>query len=128
MAVGKKLGEIIAQSGLTQKEIADIAGINPQTLNNIIVRDSARADIQILLRICRVLNVNVEIFSDDAIEEFYADHPNSKFNHIVLSQHEKKLIFAYRQNTKMRSAVDTLLGIADETISADESSDKKGVV
>lgn len=78
MAVGNKIAEIIKEKGLTQKEVADKAGIKPQTLNNIITRDSARADIQILLKICKALDVKPSVFAEDALEEFYEDHPNAQ--------------------------------------------------
>ena len=57
MSVGKMIADIISYKGLTQKEVADRAGIKPQTLNNIITRDSARADVQIFLKICQALDV-----------------------------------------------------------------------
>lgn len=77
MAVGKKLDDILKARGLTQKEVADKAGIKPQTLNNLITRDSARADIQILLKICKALSIDMSVFDDDALEEFYKDHPKA---------------------------------------------------
>ena len=78
MSVGKKIADIIEKKGLTQKEVAEKAGIKPQTLNNIITRDSSRADVQIFLKICDALNVPVSIFRDEALEEFYQDHPNAE--------------------------------------------------
>ena len=78
MSVGKMISDIINYKGLTQKEVADKAGIKPQTLNNIITRDSARADVQIFLNICKALDVPPSIFAKEAIEEFYLDHPNAE--------------------------------------------------
>ena len=77
MAVGNKLGVMIKSKGLTQKEVAERAGINPQTLNNLITRDSARADIQVFMKICKALDVSLDVFADDALEEFYSDHPDA---------------------------------------------------
>lgn len=78
MAVGSKLAYIIKEKGLTQKEVAEKAGISPQTLNKIIMRDSARADVQLFLKICAALEIPVSVFADDALEEFYQDHPNAE--------------------------------------------------
>ena len=78
MSVGKMIADIISYKGLTQKEVADRAGIKPQTLNNIITRDSARADVQIFLKICQALDVPPSVFAKEAIEEFYLDHPNAE--------------------------------------------------
>lgn len=118
MAVGSKLKQIIIESGYTQKEVADMAGIKPQTLNNIIIRDSARADIQILLKICKVLNIDVSIFADDALEEFYQENSKAKKENnqeISLTTHEIQIIREYRNNPSMQDAVDRLLNISNET-------------
>ncbi len=78
MSVGKMIADIMEYKGLKQVEVAQKAGIKPQTLNNIITRDSARVDVQIFLKICEVLEVPTSIFTKEAIEEFYKDHPNAK--------------------------------------------------
>lgn len=101
MAVGNKLAQIIKEKGLTQKEVAEKAGVQPQTLNKMITRDSARADIQLLLKICKVLDVPVSIFAEDAIEEFYEDHPKAKMIEstpsIELNDKQKKLLALFDQ-------------------------------
>ena len=76
MSVGKMIADIIEYKKLTQKEVADKAGIKPQTLNNIINRDSSRADVQIFLKICEALDVPASIFAKEALEEFYNDRQN----------------------------------------------------
>ena len=98
MAVGKKLEEIIKHKGLTQKEVADRAGIKPQTLNNLITRDSARADIQILLKICKALSIDMSVFAEDALEEFYEDHPNAESMIVSdnLTKNEKRIINLFK--------------------------------
>lgn len=115
MAVGSKLAQIINEKGLTQKEVAERAGIKPQTLNKIIVRDSARADIQIFIKICRALDVDLEIFADDALEEFYKDHPSV--------QREEPPQLTYRQNRIVKlfselteSQQDNIIGRAEAMI------------
>jgi len=103
MAVGRKLDKIIKQKNLTQKEVADKAGIKPQTLNNLITRDSARADVQILLKICKALNIEMSVFAEDAIEEFYLDHPDAepiiKETHQELTENEQIIVGLFKELT-----------------------------
>ena len=97
MAVGKKLDEILKSRGLTQKEVADKAGIKPQTLNNLITRDSARADIQILLKICKALSIDMSVFDEDALEEFYQDHPTTRSE---LSPRQERIVKLFDELTE----------------------------
>ena len=101
MAVGKKLEEIIKHRGLTQKEVADRAGIKPQTLNNLITRDSARADVQILLKICKALEIDMSVFEEDAIKEFYEDHPRAEKVEVfsAATDNEIRMLTLFRQLT-----------------------------
>lgn len=126
MAVGNKLEQIIKEKGLTQKEVAIKAGIRPQTINSIIKRDSARADIQILLKICQVLNIDISIFAEDAIEEFYQYNPNiKKDDKIILSSHENRVIMAYRNKPDMQPAVDKILDVKDDISVITPNEDKE---
>ena len=113
MGVGTKLGQIIRERGMTQRQVAAQAKISPKTLNNLITRDSGRADIQMLLKICRVLNVDISVFADDAVEEFLQEHPESRPN-MLLSEREKELVLAYRKNVEMQKAIDCLLGLPEK--------------
>lgn len=115
MAVGSKLKQLINKSGYSQKQVAEMAGIKPQTLNNIIIRDSARTDIQNLIKICKALSIDISVFADDAIEEFYQEHPNvKKEDNLKLSSHENKVIKAYRNKPDMQPVVDKILDVNKE--------------
>lgn len=113
MAVGKKLDEILKSRGLTQKEVADKAGIKPQTLNNLITRDSARADIQILLKICKALSIDMSVFDEDALEEFYQDHP--KANPLTISKEltprQERIVQLFDELTEAQQ--DNIIGRAE---------------
>lgn len=115
MAVGTKLGQIIKEKGLTQKEVAEKAGITPQTINAIIRRDSARADIQIMLKICKALDINIDIFADDALEEFYQDHPNAprieENTNFNLNKNQKRIVALFNKLTETQQ--ENLIGRAE---------------
>lgn len=130
MAVGSKLAEIIKEKGLTQKEVADKAGIKPQTLNKIITRDSARADVQLFLKICKVLEVPVSIFAEDALEEFYQDHPNiekleslSEYRLTEIKLGERLKTARIRRNAKTKDMAE-LLGISERAYRNYENSQR----
>ena len=62
MGIGKKLSELIEQKGTNPNELADRVGITPSTIYSIIKRDNTKVDIEVLIRICEALDVNVEVF------------------------------------------------------------------
>ena len=120
MAVGKKLDEILKSRGLTQKEVADKAGIKPQTLNNLITRDSARADIQILLKICKALSIDMSVFDEDALEEFYQDHPTTRSE---LSPRQKRIVKLFGELTEAQQ--DNIIGRAELMVEQNEAEYKE---
>ena len=125
MAVGSKLKQLIIESGYNQKQVAEMAGIKPQTLNNIIIRDSARTDIQNLIKICRALHIDISVFAEDALDEFYQDHPNiKKEDNIKLSSHENDVIRAYREKPALQPVIDKLLDVEYNRCSVSENKEK----
>ena len=61
---------------------------------------------EVLLKICKALNVSVERFYSD-----YCDYSEAAY---LLSPHEKELVSAYREHPDMQKSVDKLLGIEPE--------------
>jgi transcriptional regulator with XRE-family HTH domain len=127
VSVGKKIADIIEQKGLTQKEVAEKAGIKPQTLNNIITRDSSRADVQIFLKICDALDVPASIFRDEALVEFYQDHPNAEpimpTNTQFLTRRQKRIVELFNDLTDEQQ--DNLIGRAEMLAELNEQEYKK---
>lgn len=115
MSVGKMIADIIECKGLTQKEVANKAGIKPQTLNNIITRDSSRADVQIFLKICNALEVPASIFAKEALEEFYNDHPSAEPidapSVSILSRRQKRIVELFDDLTEEQQ--DNIIGRAE---------------
>lgn len=99
MGLGKKLTDIIASRNLKVTQVAQMADVPASTLYSIIDRDNKKVDIDVLIRICKALDVSTDyILQNDDVAET-----------IVLDNHEKKVITAYRNNPDMQSAVDRLL-------------------
>lgn len=104
MGLGKKLTDIIASRNLKVTQVAQMADVPASTLYSIIDRDNKKVDIDVLIRICKALNVSTDyILQNDDVAET-----------IVLDNHEKKVITAYRNNPDMQPAVDRLLLIDSE--------------
>ena len=123
MAVGNKLGIIIKSKGLTQKEVAERAGITPQTLNNLITRDSARADIQVFMKICKALDVSLDVFADDALEEFYSEHPAAPRSSInkekpAMTSRQNKIVGLFNKLTNEQQ--DNIIGRAELMVEQNE--------
>jgi transcriptional regulator with XRE-family HTH domain len=89
------------KSGLTADQVGKMIGKSGKTVNAW-ENNRGQPDAEILMQLCSIYNVK------NILAEF---NPNSAQDDIVLSEHEKALIIAYRSNSAMQSAVDKLLGI-----------------
>jgi hypothetical protein len=89
MGIGSILSELIDKKGANVNRVAQEASISPQTLYSMIRRDSMKVDIEVLIRVCRVLDVPVEyVYNKYKGKE--ATVPPS------FSAHEIELITKYR--------------------------------
>lgn len=89
MGIGSILSELIDKKGANVNRVAQEASISPQTLYSMIRRDSMKVDIEVLIRVCRVLDVPVEyVYNKYKGKE--ATAPPS------FSAHEIELITKYR--------------------------------
>ena len=66
--IGTTLQQLITEKGTNVNELAKKIKISPQTLYSIIKRDNMKIDFDVLLRICDALDVEVEVFYKDYIE------------------------------------------------------------
>lgn len=65
MGIGSKLSTLLAERGMTVTELARRVKVAPTTIYSIIQRDNKKVDIDVLIRISKVLGVNAEFFADD---------------------------------------------------------------
>lgn len=77
MGIGDKLQQIITAKNTNVNELAIRAKVSPNTLYSIIKRDNTKADIDVLIRIAKVLGVTVEYFSDEPTEAHYYLDPET---------------------------------------------------
>lgn len=68
--IGRTLQEIIDEKGTNVNELAKKINVSPQTLYSIIKRDNMKADIDVLLKICVVLDVSMDRFYGTYKEEY----------------------------------------------------------
>lgn len=74
MGIGAKLSELLKNKNSNPNELADSIGVSASTIYSIIKRDNMKVDISILAKICKELNVKMEVFyqeyiSDNKIDE-----------------------------------------------------------
>lgn len=98
MGIGKKLSELIEQKGTNPNELADRIGITPSTIYSIIKRDNTKVDIEVLIRICEALDVNVEVF----YQEYLKRKTSMKMPSLFVSKY-------YQLDDFGRDMVDTVL-------------------
>lgn len=95
--------ELIKQNGLTIKEYAAQIQIPYSTLLTMINEQKlGKAAIDSVIKICQGLNITV-----DDLQNATGQLP--MIDHIVLSEHEKLVIEAYRQKQDLQKAIDILL-------------------
>ena len=69
IGIGKTLSDILDQKHTNPNELSEISGVPPSTIYSIIKRDNSKVDIQVLLKICKALNVKADVFYDEYISE-----------------------------------------------------------
>ena len=60
MGIGNILSTLIQQQGTNVNKLAQAADVSPQTLYSMIRRDNMKVNAEVLIRVCRALNVPVE--------------------------------------------------------------------
>jgi len=96
--IGVRLRSYREAQGLSQKEFASRIGVGNGRVSNW-EQGINRPDVDILAKICEVLNVPPSELLD--IQLFPGD----------LSEHERRVITQYRRKPGLQRAVDILLGI-----------------
>lgn len=100
--IGSTLQRILDEKGFNVNELAKMSGVSAQTLYSIIKRDNMKVDIDALLKICRALNIPVDIF--------YRDYINDEDLRDSLSRDEMAQIEKYRTLDEYgKKAVRTIL-------------------
>lgn len=98
------LKNLIKSNGLTIKEFARNIDMPYSTLLTMLNEEKiGNASVDNVIKICRGLNITIQ--SLQSVQE----SDNSFTEHIILSEHEKKLILNYRQKADLQKAVDLLL-------------------
>lgn len=70
MGLGKRLEQVISSRNLKIMQVASMSGVPASTLYSIIERDNKKIDIDILIRICKSLDIPVEyLVGDDSNNE-----------------------------------------------------------
>lgn len=101
--IAKKLKELRQKSGLTADEVGGKIGKSGKTVNAW-ENNRGQPDADTLIMLCDIYGV------DDILKEFRENKIKNQSFH--LSEHEKEVIIAYRQQPSLQIAVDRTLGIA----------------
>ena len=103
--IGTVLSEVLKEKNLSVNQLAQTSGVNVNTLYSIIKRNNTKVDIAVLLKICDVLNVNIERFYGDYVKE----HTQ------LLTTDEKNILTTYRKLNPLgkEKAIDYISDLAD---------------
>lgn len=124
MEINKLISDRRKELGLTLEEVGKIVGVSKSTVKKWedgFISNMKRDKIALLSKALK-LNPVVLITGEDNIN-------NEQNNNLLLSEHEKQLILAYRSRPDMQNAVDTLLNVQNliEVKSVARSSDYHGM-
>ena len=93
---------VIKEKGFNRKTFAEHIGVPYTTLCSAYKRGIGGTSVDLVIKICSALGITVESISE--LE------PEDTFH---LSDHERRLVLAYREHPDRQNAVDILLGIAE---------------
>lgn len=65
--IGKTLQALLNEKDINVNELSKMINVSNQTLYSIIKRDNMKIDFEVLLKICKALDVNVDYFYADYI-------------------------------------------------------------
>ena len=102
MAIGKILSDVLKERNTTVTDLARNINVAPTTIYSIIERDNMKIDISVLIKICKSLDVNIEMFY-----KVYLDNNDS-------DKTESEIMFKYDQlnddgKAKLNERLDELL-------------------
>lgn len=106
MEINKLISERRKELGLTLEEVGKIVGVSKSTVKKWedgFISNMKRDKIALLSKALK-LNPVVLITGEENIRE-------QNNNNLLLSEHEKQVILAYRSRPDMQNAVDTLLNV-----------------
>jgi repressor LexA len=122
LGIGKVLSDLIELKKSNVNEIAKLADISPQTLYSMIRRDSMKADIDVLIKVSKVLGVSVEYFYD-MYRKGTLDETHDLNSTFTVSIPEQSLIKKYRAlDEHGKKSIDLIL---DHEFSRIEKSQKQ---
>ena len=105
--IAQKLKELRKKSGLTADEVGKLINKSGKTVNAW-ENNHGQPDAEILIALCDIYKV------DDILAEF-REMPN-KSNTMILTNHEKDLVYDYRKHPEHQYTIDTILKINDNLI------------
>lgn len=98
--IAQTLKRLRLQSGLTADEVGELINKSGKTVNAW-ENNRGQPDAEILIKLCDIYHV------ENILNEFQENKPSN----ILLTEHEKEVIIAYRKLPEMQKAVDRLLEI-----------------
>jgi transcriptional regulator with XRE-family HTH domain len=104
--IAQKLKELRQKSKLTADEVGEKIGKSGKTVNAW-ENNRGQPDAEILIALCDIYEV------DNILSEFREEKKEQIDQSFNLSDHEKNVIIAYRQQPSMQEAVDRILGLSE---------------
>ena len=106
MTIGERIKFLRESRDLTLEQLGALVGVGKSTVRKWETGDIANMRRDKISALSKVLHINpVSLITGELVL-------TNQTNDFYLSEHEKRLVIAYRQNPHRQDSVDTLLGIA----------------
>lgn len=107
MGIGRTLADILREKNIKVTDLAKNIGVAPTTIYSIIDRDNMKIDISVLIKICNYLNVDINLFYKDYLNNNII---KEKSNH--LTAEEINLLNMFRNiDDYGKKAIDAILKV-----------------
>ena len=112
---GERLKELRSSKGLSQKALSECLGVSKSSIN-MYEHNEREPSFDMLEAIADFFNCDINYLLGKSLIANQLQYNALFAPGFSLSDHEKLLIEAYRASPEMQSAVDKLLGLADEEV------------
>lgn len=109
MGIGAILSQYMMQKNTNCNKLSAEIGVSRNTLYSIINRDNMKVDFEILAKMCDALDISI----DELYNAYKSESKDISYS-VLLTSHERDVMFAYRANREMQPAVDRLLGVTED--------------
>jgi transcriptional regulator with XRE-family HTH domain len=137
MTIGERIKKLREEKNISVDKLAELIGKNRATIYRYESNEIEKLPTSVLEPLCKALDTTpayIMGWTDSELSSTLPTQSENDNNNDIFSNHEKKVINAYRNKPEMQPAVDKLLGVEDDSneeyvtvLTASRSSDNRPI-